>query len=397
MVDIGPMIHIGDEIQVKIEKMANRGKGLARLNEQVIFIPYSAPGDILKVKVVKISKSFVDAEIIEIIQPSAIRVAPPCPYFTQCGGCQFQHIEYTQQIEIKNFLVKETLQRAVGLKDDSIFLPPIASPKQWNYRNRIQVHFDNNKFGFKKRNSNTIIPIDACQIAELALNQELETIKTSKSVTSIDKLEILVDQSLMVHRRDLNSQGQPVLFSQVNRFANEVLVELIVSKVLAFKPVSKIFDLYAGDGNFLIPLAKALPEQECIAVELNPGLVRLGRAKVSDQKLNATFVLSSVEKFTESVSIDRSEVILLDPPRTGCDSRTMMVLGSSARDKVIYVSCEATTLARDLRLLKETVLKWGLMLNVHSVQTLDMFPQTEHIETVVEFSIDKIDTRKTTH
>lgn len=391
------MIKVGDELEVKIEKMANRGKGIGRVNEQVVFVPYSAPDDLLKVKILKVSKNFVDAEIVEILKPSRMRVTAPCPHYTQCGGCHFQHIEYPKQVEIKDGLVKETIQRALGLTDDSIFLDPIYSPQQWNYRNRIQIHIHNKSFGFVKRNSNTVIPIESCPIAEPALNEELKNLKF-KDLSDTEKLELLIDKNLAVHHRDLNSKGQPVLFSQVNRFANEVLVDLVVSKVLAYKPKAKIFDLYSGDGNFLLATSAALRERECIGVELNPGLVTQGRRSATDQKLGKVkFVISNVEKFVESVSIDPADVIILDPPRTGCDPKAMLVLGSSPREKVIYVSCEPTTLARDLRLLKETAIKWGLILNVQSLQTLDMFPQTEHIETVVEFSIDKIDTGTTTH
>lgn len=391
------MIKIGDEIEVKIDKMVNRGKGLARVNDQVIFVPYSAPDDVLKVKVLKVSKNFVDAEIIEILKPSRIRVAAPCPYYTECGGCNFQHIEYPKQVEIKDNLVKETLQRALGIKESDGFLPPIYSPKPWNYRNRIQIHIENNKFGFIKRNSNTIVPIETCLIAEPALNAELLTFENNHNLPKLDKVELLLDKNLTVHHRDLNTQGQPVLFSQINRFANEVLVDLVVSRVLGYNPKARIYDLYSGDGNFLIAIAGALKERECVGVEMNPELVKLGRIEIANLKLKAKYILSNVKNFVESVSFDASDIIILDPPRIGCDAKTMMVLGSAPREKVIYISCEPTTLARDLKLVQETALRWGLVLKIDSVQTLDMFPQTEHIETVLEFSIDKIDTRKTTH
>ncbi len=391
------MIKVGDHLEVKIEKMANRGKGLARVNEQVVFVPYSAPDDLLRVKVLKVSKNFIDAEIIEILKPSSMRIEATCPHYTQCGGCHFQHIEYPKQVEIKDALVKETLKRALGLNDDSVFMAPIYSPKQWNYRNRIQIHIENNKFGFIKRNTNTVIPIDKCPIAEGELNEELKSLK-SKPLPDSLKLELLLDKDLNVHHRDLNSKGQPVLFSQVNRFANDVLVDLVVSRVLAYKPKSKVYDLYSGDGNFLLSTSEALRDRECIGVEMNAGLVTLGRREIADENFTKTkYVVSSVENFLESVAIDPTDVVILDPPRTGCDPKAMMILGSSPREKVVYVSCEPTTLARDLRVLKETSLKWGLQLKVESVQSLDMFPQTEHIETVVEFSIDKIDSSTTTH
>jgi 23S rRNA (uracil1939-C5)-methyltransferase len=391
------MIKIGDVLEVKIEKMANRGKGLARHNEQVIFIPYSAPGDVVSIKVQKVSKNFVEAEIVDIIQPSSMRVSAPCPHYTQCGGCHFQHISYDKQVEIKDQLVKETLQRALNTIEIKTLLQPVPSPQPWNYRNRVQVHIENENIGFNKRNTHSIIPIENCQIAEVAINESFKSVKMNPDLMKNEKIEILIDKNLKVQYRDLNSQGQPLLFSQVNRFANELLVKLVVDKVTAAKPKNKIYDLYSGDGNFLTAIAKKFPQQESIGVELNPGLAKQGREEIAQLKLNAKYVVSAVEKFLESVSIDASDVIVLDPPRTGCDAQTIMILGSNPHSNVVYVSCEPTTLARDLKLLKETTLKWGLNLKINSVQTLDMFPQTEHIETVVEFSIEKIDTHSTNH
>lgn len=391
------MFKVGDQFQVTIEKMANRGKGLGRINDQVVFVPYSAPKDVLTVKATKVNKNFIDAEIVEIVTASDLRVQAPCPHFTECGGCHFQHMAYTTQVEIKDQLVKETLQRAIGQIPDPAFLPPVASPQEWNYRNRIQVHVEGNQFGFVKRNSNTLIPIENCKIAEPSLNEALTALRSATEPTKNEKIELLMDKNLLVHQRDLNSQGQPLLFSQVNRFANKLLVDLVVEKVVRANPKGKIYDLYSGDGNFLIALNKSLPKTQMVGVELNAGLVKIGRKEIENTKVNARFVQSSVENYLENVALKADDVILLDPPRTGCDPKAMMVMGSNPRNKIIYISCEPTTLARDLRLIKDTAQKWGLSFRLETVQTLDMFPQTEHIETVVEFSIDKIDTPTTTH
>lgn len=393
----GYMYKVGDQFQITIEKMANRGKGLGRINDQVVFVPYSAPQDVLMVKATKVSKNFIDAEIVEIVKGSELRVKPACMYFSECGGCHFQHLAYSTQVAIKDLLVKETLSRALGPIDEKVFLSPIASPQEWNYRNRIQVHIENNQVGFIKRNSNTIVPIENCKIAEPALNKALTELKNTDAVKNVEKIELLIDKNLDVHQRDLNSLGQPVMFSQVNRFANQLLVDSVVEKVVRFQPKAKVFDFYSGDGNFLAAISKKLPKNEIVGVELNPGLVRLGRKEIAEHKLNANYVQSSVENYLETVSLKAADTVLLDPPRTGCDPKAMLVLGSSARKKVVYISCEPTTLARDLRLLKDTAVKWGLSLRLETVQTLDMFPQTEHVETVVEFSIDKIDTHTTTH
>jgi tRNA/tmRNA/rRNA uracil-C5-methylase (TrmA/RlmC/RlmD family) len=140
----------------------------------------------------------------------------------------------------------------------AFFLSPIASPQEWNYRNRIQVHVENNQFGFIKRNSNTIVLIESCKIAEPALNKALTDLKNTEAVKNTDKIELLIDRNLQVHQRDLNTQGQPVMFSQVNRFANQLLVDSVVEKVIRFQPKTKIYDFYSGDGNFLAAISKKI-------------------------------------------------------------------------------------------------------------------------------------------
>lgn len=383
------MPNLHDEIELKIEKMANEGKGLGRHDNQVVFVPLSVPGDILKVKITKASKNFCEAEILEIKTPSSDRVAPPCPYYGDCGGCNFQHISYAKQLEIKNSLVEETLKKF--LKVTSLPMAPAqGSPAEFNYRNRIQLHRSQEGLGFYKRRSHQLLPIKSCLITEEKINSYMADLKLGPASSSDEKIELFLDQNLNVAHRSVTTESGSYLFSQVNRFQNEKLISAVLA--LAQKiPTTKIYDLYAGSGNFTFPLAAAIEKSEIIAVELGEELVKQGQQakvqKANQLKSKVNFILSSVEYFLRNVRLQTTDLVLLDPPRTGCHSEVMQILGSKPLKKGIYISCNYITLARDLALLSETAKNWGLHLEIDQIQCFDMFPQTDHIEVLANFTI----------
>lgn len=383
------MLNLHDEIELKIEKMANEGKGLGRYDNQVVFVPLSAPGDVLKVKITKKNKNFCEGEIIEIKTPSADRVQPRCRYYGDCGGCNFQHISYEKQLEIKNSLVEETLKKF--LKTGSLpLLPPIGSPKEFNYRNRIQLHTSSTEVGFFKRRSHQLLPIKSCLIAEDKINDYLGQLKLEKPLNSENKIEVYLDPQLNAAHRDIESNSGAYLFSQVNRFQNENLISSVVETIKSLK-VGKVYDLFSGSGNFTFPLATQIGGLEITAVELSEELVKQGilesKKKSALLKSKVSFILSSVEYFLRNVRLQTSDFILLDPPRSGCHPEIMNILGSKPLKQGLYISCNYITLARDLSVLSETAKNWGLDLKINKIQCFDMFPQTDHIEVLVSFSI----------
>lgn len=383
------MLNLHDEIELQIEKMANEGKGLGRYDNQVIFVPLSAPGDVLKVKITKKSKNFCEAEILEIKSPSKDRIQAPCPYYGECGGCNFQHIRYPQQLEIKNSLVLETLKKF--LKKEALpSLPPQASPEELHYRNRIQLHKEGSQIGFYKRKSHQLLPISACLIAEKPINEYLPQITKDKNISSEDKVEVFLDAQLKTQHRIVSQESAAYLFSQVNRFQNENLVKSVLEIASSFK-TSKIYDLYAGSGNFTFPLAQKLKGVQIEAVELSEELVNQGKQIAQQQPSKNQspihFVQSSVEYYLRNVRLQSEDLVILDPPRTGCHSEVMTILGSQKRHKIIYISCNYMTLARDLAVLSETAKNWGHQLEVQQIQCFDMFPQTDHIEVLSVLSI----------
>lgn len=382
------MLNLNDQIEIKIEKMANEGKGLGRHDNQVIFVPFSAPGDLLKVSITRVTRSFLEAEIVQIIEPSPHRVQAPCPYYGDCGGCNFQHINYESQIDIKTFLVKETLEKFLKMTDLP-FKKTIVSPKPFNYRNRVQLHLKDKQIGFFKRRSHQILPIEKCLIAEEALNENFEMAKKLPAKSDSSKLELFLDTKLDVKHRWVEDDGSASLFSQVNRFQNENLIQAVLTHIKNLGNIGAIFDLYAGSGNFSFPMAANHSSTTVHAVELSSDLIKEGKSlqTAKPEAKNIQFVQSPVELYLRNFQIPEHSFILLDPPRIGCQPEVMHLLGSSKRKNIAYISCNYTTLARDLALLKNTAQNWGLTLKIDSLQCFDMFPQTDHIEVMAALSI----------
>lgn len=376
----------GDIIEVQIQKLANRGKGLARFNDLVVFVPYSAPGDTLKVEITKVSKSFSEAKIVEILNPSSLRINPPCPHYGNCGGCQLQHINYSSQLQLKSQLSKETIQRSLQICDLSFeWLDPIASPKEWHYRNRIQIHSDGHSVGFMKRNSHQIIDVATCLIAEPGINERLTQIRSN--IDFKGKKELYLDTQLAAKTRLLDEKGHSQEFSQVNRFANSLLIQIVNSWIKSNEN-GHFYDFYCGNGNFFNSVQKNHSFNSYTGVELNPQ--NLNQIETESKK-NSYFFQSSVEDWLARFQIKNHSSIILDPPRIGCDPKALSYLASQPIEQIIYVSCEPTTLARDLAHIHSISKSWNLKLLPKRACTIDLFPQTEHIETIVEFSIAAVD------
>lgn len=386
------MLKLHDEIELKIEKMANEGKALGRYDNQVIFVPYACPGDVLKVKVTQKNKNFCEAEIVEILKPSEDRVSPPCKYYGFCGGCNFQHINYQKQLEIKNSLVHETLKKFLK-KETLPFLSPVASPREFNYRNRIQLHKTQKQWGFYQRRSHDLLHIDSCLIAEDEINSYLLKLSEVNLPADLSKIELYLDSKLTAQYRLLDETTPSAFFSQVNRFQNKNLINAVLETISSIpEKLDTLYDLYAGSGNFALPLSQTAKAPECIyAVEMSPHLVAEGKAAIKNftfpSKSKIHFIESPVEYFLRNSLVAPNALILLDPPRTGCHSEVISIMGSQPRKHIIYISCNYVTLARDLAALSETAKNWNLNIHFHAIQCFDMFPQTDHIEVLTYFSI----------
>lgn len=373
----------GDIVAVEIGSLSQGGHGVGRLGDFVLFIPYTVPGDLVRAKITEIKKNYGQADLIEVSTPSPHRVEPKCKVFGECGGCQWQMVSYDQQLEQKTSIVRHALKRIAKQTDPQV-LPVVPSPKSFSYRNRIQIRTAGEKLGFYKRQSNTLVEIDSCDISEEPLNLEIEKIKkTIKGSPDFktSRMELMVDEKGEVHHRT-NQSREYIPFRQVNSKQNLNLQNYVCE--LAGVPSTvdddnigwrgNALDLYCGDGNLSFPLLQK--GWRIYGVDDNKPAIQLARERKTDRTFfSAADCVVELRKLVEKNR--QFELIVLDPPRIGTDERIWPLIDKLKPKKIIYVSCDPATFSRDLARLTG-VGKWRLS----HVKPFDMFPQTFHVELV---------------
>lgn len=342
---------------VKIEKLIHGGFGVGECDGKKVFVSYAAPGDELEIEITNRQRNYDEGRIIKIIKPSPCRVQPKCPVFGRCGGCQWQHISYEAQIEWKKKILIETLER-IG----KISSPPVAdvipSPKQWNYRGRIQLHVRDGKVGFYSQGTNDVVEFEECLIADEQINERFALIK--------DELR----------KRDrgisIDSSEREGSFVQINSLQNENLKKILCNW-LNNLPHDDVVELFAGSGNFTFEIAKIA--KKVLASDVDKMAIAFAKKKAEEGNvLNVKFLPASAEKTLKIVN-DSPDCLIIDPPRKGAFDILERILEIRPKS-IIYVSCEPSTLARDLKALLEGGYKLEL------IQPIDMFPQTFHIESM---------------
>ncbi len=345
-------------------------------------MPYAAPGDRLLIKIERLKKNHGEGKILKILSPSPQRTEVPCPIFGECGGCKFQHISYEEQLKQKNSYIHGALR---NLKVGRIN-PIIPSPKPFNYRNRIQIHIQGDRFGYLKSKSNDLVPVSqsGCLISEPAIHEFLQSkgaLGKLKSQNS-KKVEIFLDQDERLQVRAPGDRRELAQFSQVNRFQNQNLIQLVVEWARtsineASVSPSVLFDFFAGSGNLTFPLYEEL-KLPIEAVELS----RISVAQASQSRFHHSqikFYAQSVDEFLRENSLkweQRSSLVISDPPREGLGSATVDRIAKLKPFSIVHVGCDLMNFARDLRLFSEAGYQ------IKEIQPLDMFPQTDHVEII---------------
>lgn len=345
-------------VDLRIEDVAFGGKGVAREQGKAVFVPYTIEGEMVSAEIVREKKQFAEAELVEVKESSAHRVAPQCPYFGRCGGCAYQHVEYEHQLAIKWRQLRNALQRIGKIKSVPM-RPIIPSAKPYAYRSRITVHAQDGVIGFFRRDSHRLIDIEHCPISVDEVNRGLANLRAQP------------------HVRDghytLRGSSKPRVFSQVNDEVAKTLRDLIVNLVPPNQDL--LIDAYCGAGSF----AKALLGkcERVIGIDWDRFAIAAAKENASEKE---TYIAGNVEselRKVGAVHLSRPargrDTIIVDPPATGLTEGVRKAITDLAPDTLIYVSCNPPTLARDLRHLQE---KFA----VESVTPLDMFPQTAEIE-----------------
>jgi tRNA/tmRNA/rRNA uracil-C5-methylase (TrmA/RlmC/RlmD family) len=360
-----------------VEDIAFGGEGVARVNEFVVFVPFVIVGETVEIEIVEVRRSFARGRLERVLVPSPERVQPLCAHFGACGGCQYQHIDYTGQLRLKRKQVADIFQRIGGLSPD-IVAPVVPCPQPYGYRNRIMIRSQWNKpeqrlnIGFVRADCGLVEDVLECKIAEPALNEQIRRVRAHPPPKGGIKVVLRIPPE--------GWEVPPDSFFQNNFFLLPGLVDTVRRAVIEGR-ARHLIDLYCGVGFFGIELAGAV--ESFVGVELDRLAIAAARRNaIARGATNGEFINGTVEEALPSLLrrfSPQAAVVVLDPPRKGCLPQTLGLLREQRPARIIYVSCHPATMARDLNLLAQ-----GGVFTVTKVTPLDMFPQTQHVECVAD-------------
>lgn len=401
---------VGDRLTVRIESLVHGGDGLARSDGKVVFVPFTVPGELVEAELTEVHPDFARGTALEILEASPDRVEPPCVYFGECGGCQWQHVAYPAQLLAKERTVRDQLRRIGGFEDPPV-RPVIGGVDPWAYRNHARFTARRSgHLGFTRIDHRRFIQIDRCLIMQEPINEALAelqgdargkrlhqvaircsprtgdflispeiqetsaTIKTGQPFYEDELLgrrfRVSASSFFQVHtrpeRRDLSAFG---LDADLDVSQAEVLILLARSR-LKLTGKERLIDAYCGGGTFALALSAYC--REAIGIEESASSLRDARHNLGDTD-NVSFVQGKVEQILPEMA-GTADAMVIDPPRAGCRPEVLRAIVSLQPKRLFYVSCEPSTLARDLRILVDS----GFWLE--EVQPVDLFPQTAHIE-----------------
>jgi tRNA/tmRNA/rRNA uracil-C5-methylase (TrmA/RlmC/RlmD family) len=371
---------VGHRLAVTIQDIAFGGEGVARADEFVVFVPFVLVGEKVEVEITEVKRRFARARLLTVLQASPERVAPGCRYFGDCGGCQYQHIDYSAQLRLKRKQVADLFQRLGGCTE-AVVDPVIPCPEPYGYRNRIMVRSQWDKFkqglniGFIRADNRLVVDIEECKIAEPVLNQELLRVRAHPPPKGGIKVVLRLSPEGWEVPRDS--------FFQNNFHLLPKLVETVRERV-RLSGARHLIDVYCGVGFFSIELADLVDSY--VGVELDKLAVQAARRNAAArQRTNGEYLMGRAEELLPSL-LERftpeKTVVILDPPRTGCPPESLDLLKRVRSQQVLYVSCHPATLARDIQLLCAD----GTY-RLDRVVPLDMFPQTQHVECVADLRL----------
>ncbi len=339
-----------------ITKIAFGGSGIGTLPAgKICFVPYVIPGEVVTARILRDKKSYAEARLETLNEASPQRVIPPCPVFGTCGGCQYQHIAYPHQLTIKRDQVIEVLTRIGGLADPPVE-PVIPSPQEYGYRNRISVHSRAGKTGFFERGTRKVVDVAECPIASPGVNTKLAELRKQKP-----------EEGEYALREPSEFYG----FRQVNDAAAELLLSVVEDAAKPGGPL--LVDAYCGAGFFARRLQSRF--QEIVGLEWSADAVRHARR---ESPAHVRYIQGDVIEHLESAMAaapSDETTVLFDPPAEGLPQTVIDQIACRPPARIIYVSCDPATLARDLKKLSSTH-------TLRRVCPVDMFPQTAQIECV---------------
>lgn len=388
--------------QVVIEKLDHFGRGIAKINEKIVFVPNTLKGDVVVIEIVKDNSSYALGKVVKYIEKQ--KRLSPCKYSNICGGCHLIDMDYSSQLEFKKEKIKELFKKNLGV---DIILDDVIIGNKSNYRNKINLHVDGEKVGFYALESHDLVEIDECYITKKEINDLLPKVKDLAKNNNIDEVMIRYHNGLilsikgnvskdfllknfndcsLIYLNNKKIKGNEVIenildkrfrvspksFFQVN---TEVCSKMFlkVRSYIKNKSFNKALDLYCGTGVIGILISDLVNEVVGIEV-ISDAIEDANYNKRINDINNISFICDKVENRIDSFK--DIDLVIVDPPRSGLDKKSITNIMTIAPKEIIYISCDPTTLTRDLKELRGKY-------DISNVSIADMFPNTYHVESVI--------------
>ncbi len=388
-----------------IEKLDNKGAGITYIDNKITFVKNALPGEVVELKLIKESKKYNEAIVVNYDKTSPNRLPAPCPYFNSCGGCDLLHMNYENSLLFKKEKLSSIIYKYANIKYDIDVIP---SSKNLSYRNKITLKVINGKYGYYEPKTHHLIEITSCLLAEPSINKFLKDFKLLHVQNGEVTIRSNYNNELLIWIKSKNQvtpditslknkhkivgiilndnviSGSPTFieiinhqlfqvsydsFFQVNRHICSILFDLVASAVNENETIA---DLYCGVGTLGINASNKARKAFGIEIIKNAVLNAITNSKIN-KKNNIYYMLGDVSECLPKIK-EHIDTVIVDPPRAGLDKVTKETIISFKPNKIIYVSCDPMTLARDLKELSP-------FYDITKIKGLDMFPFTEHVET----------------
>ena len=402
---------LGKELVVKVVRLNNEAEGVALYDGLVIFVPGGLPEEEVKIKIVEMKKNYAIAELIEVISINNRRTIPLCPFYGKCGGCDIMHMNHELQLEFKKQKVVDVFKKICKLE------PKVNNTLSFinsNYRNKVVLRVESNNIGYYEHKSNKLVGINECSLCDPLINEAISKIKdfigyyTTHKINEVmirvaqDELMICLDSinkrwiDKFIKRLDIASciyVGNELVYGidSINQKLNDLSFDISPKSFFQVNPVTaeKLFeyalknineqnvcvDLYSGTGTIAMHLAQK--SRRVIAIESNESAVEDAKNNMALNNLdNVEFMHGRVEDLIDELKDLNIDTLVLDPPRSGSDKRSLRALLKFKPNNIIYISCNPVTLARDYNVIRN-------LYDIKEIQPFDMFPNTHHVETVM--------------
>jgi tRNA/tmRNA/rRNA uracil-C5-methylase (TrmA/RlmC/RlmD family) len=377
-------LNVGDRITLEIEGVAFGGNGIARVDGMVVFVPFTVDGDVVEAEVVRVKRSYCAAELRKILVPSSFRIDPSCEWYSVCGGCRYQHVTGDHELALKERQVQDAFER-IGKFPQPPIKPIIPSPALYGYRQKAEFHRARDASGvrtagFMGVDGRTLVAVDRCAILDDSINEEYRRVRQNRTLMQQAPARMVFwsNRSWEAEGDVTRRVGHREMIVPFRGFfqANALLVErlaTLVGEACRESREETILDCCCGSGLFALFAARR--DQAVIGIDVDGESLRCAERNMEFHGFSRTrFFRSPLEKVLKK--LPPVGTVILDPPRTGATPRSIDGIAALGPSRVVYVSCDPATQARDARRFADH----GFVLK--DLQPLDMFPRTMHVETV---------------